>query len=92
MAHADLLQELKEGIQTGRIPLITNPYIEESYRTEYAVPFIKALEAGIDALYTRQTETERTQRCSAGRHRNHPASHSRTEETEPTHLTPLRSL
>lgn len=57
MAYADLLQELKEGIQTGRIPLITNPYIEDSYRKAYAEPFIRALEAGIDALDKRQTET-----------------------------------
>lgn len=56
MAYADLLQELKEGIQTGRIPLITNPYIEDSYRKAYAEPFIRALEAGIDALDKRQTE------------------------------------
>jgi hypothetical protein len=57
MAYSDLLQELKEGIQTGRIPLITNPYIEDSYRKAYAEPFIRALEAGIDALDKRQTET-----------------------------------
>lgn len=56
MAYTDLLQELKEGIQTGRIPLITNPYIEDSYRKAYAEPFIRALEAGIDALDKRQTE------------------------------------
>ena len=56
MAYADLLQELKEGIQTGRIPLITNPYIEDSYRKAYAEPFIRALEAGIDALDKRQTD------------------------------------
>lgn len=56
MAYSDLLQELKEGIQTGRIPLITNPYIEDSYREAYAEPFIRALEAGIDALDKRQTE------------------------------------
>ena len=56
MAYADLLRELKEGIQTGRIPLITNPYVEDSYRKEYAQPFIRALDAGIDALDKRQTD------------------------------------
>lgn len=56
MAYSDLLRELKEGIQTGRIPLITNPYIEDSYQKAYAEPFIRALEAGIDALDKHQTE------------------------------------
>lgn len=56
MSYSDLLQDLKEGIQTGRIPLITNPYIEDSYRKAYAEPFIRALDAGIDALDKRQTE------------------------------------
>lgn len=57
MAHTDLLQELKEGIQTGRIPLITNPHVEDTYKKAYAEPFVKALEAGIDALDKRQNET-----------------------------------
>lgn len=56
VSYSDLLQDLKEGIQTGRIPLITNPYIEDSYRKAYAEPFIRALDAGIDALDKRQTE------------------------------------
>lgn len=56
MAHVDLLIELKEGIQTGRIPLITNPFVEESYRKAYAELFIRALDAGIDALDKRQNE------------------------------------
>lgn len=57
MAHTDLLQELKEGIQTGRIPLITNPHVEDTYKKAYAEPFVKALDAGIDALDKRQNET-----------------------------------
>lgn len=56
MAARDLLQELKEGIQSGRIPLITNPYVEETYKAEYAKPFIRALEAAIDVLDTHQNE------------------------------------
>lgn len=56
VAHTDILQELKEGVQTGRIPLITNPYVEEVYKKEYAEVFVRALEAGIAALDTHQTE------------------------------------
>ena len=56
MAARDLLLELKEGIQSGRIPLVTNPYVEATYKDEYAKPFIRALEAGIDALDKRQNE------------------------------------
>lgn len=56
MAYADLLRELKEGIQTGRIPLIANPFVEDSYHKAYAEPFIRALDAGIDALDKHQNE------------------------------------
>lgn len=56
MAYADLLQELKEGIRTDRIPLITNPYVEDAYREEYAKPFIRALDAGIAALDKQQND------------------------------------
>lgn len=56
MAHVDILHELKEGIQSGRIPLITNPYVEEVYKKEYAEVFVRALEAGIAALDTHQIE------------------------------------
>lgn len=56
MAHKDILEELKDGIQTGRIPLITNPYVDEETKEEYRKPFIKALDAGISALDKQQNE------------------------------------